>query len=89
MPATVYRRRGLADETDMKGWVSRQDASKLINGAIKATFSKDDAPSDRRRHRRIKATGAVTCNLGRVLDISGGGLRVLTAFANTSWVWSS
>ncbi|MHC4220264.1 MAG: PilZ domain-containing protein [Planctomycetota bacterium] len=62
----------------MKGWVSRQDASKLINGAIKATFSKDDAPSDRRRHRRIKATGAVTCNLGRVLDISGGGLRVLS-----------
>ena len=78
MPPTVYRRRGLADETSMsKGWVSRQDASRLINAAIKATYSKDEKPSDRRRHRRVKATGSVICNLGRVLDISGGGLRVL------------
>jgi hypothetical protein len=60
-----------------QGWVSRQDASRLINAAIKATYSKDEKPSDRRRHRRVKATGSVTCNLGRVLDISGGGLRVL------------
>jgi hypothetical protein len=79
VPATIHCRRGLADEMRMnKGWVSRQDASRLISGAIKATFSKDEAPSDRRRFRRVKATGAVSCNLGRVLDISIGGLRVLS-----------
>jgi hypothetical protein len=49
-----------------------------MNAAIKATYSKDEKPSDRRRHRRVKSTGSVTCNLGRVLDISGGGLRVLS-----------
>ena len=61
-----------------RGWVSRQDTSRLINEAIKASYSKDEEHSDRRRHRRVKATGSVTCNLGRVLDISGGGLRVLS-----------
>jgi hypothetical protein len=79
VPPGFYSRRGLADEENMnKGWVSRQDASRLMNQAIKATYSKDEKPSDRRRHRRIKATGSVTCNLGTVLDISGGGLRVLS-----------
>ncbi|MHC4067580.1 MAG: hypothetical protein ACYSUI_24180, partial [Planctomycetota bacterium] len=66
---TVYRRSGLADETSMNhGWVSRQDASQLINASIKATFSNDEQdPAERRRHRRVNTTGSVTCNLGRVL----------------------
>jgi hypothetical protein len=49
-----------------------------MNRAIKATYAKDEKPSDRRRHRRVKGTDSVACNLGRVLDISGGGLRVLS-----------
>ncbi len=69
----------MADERDMrKGWVSQQDASRLIDRGIKATFAQEEADSDRRRRGRVKSMGSVTSNLGNVLDIYSGGLRVLS-----------
>ncbi len=57
---------------------SRMDAPRLINDGIKATYTADGKEdSRRRRHHRVKGRGAVNSNLGRVLDLSGGGLRVL------------
>ena len=58
-------------------WVSKQDATRLIDGGIKATFAQKEGDSDRRRRGRVNSTGSVTSNLGSVLDISSGGLRVL------------
>ena len=69
----------MADERDMrKGWVSQQDATRLIDRGIKATFAQEEGDSDRRRRGRFKSLGPLTSNLGNVLDISGGGLRVLS-----------
>ena len=69
----------MADERDMrKGWVSQQDATRLIDSGIKATFAQEEGDSDRRRRGRVKCAGSVTSNLGSVLDISSGGLRVLS-----------
>jgi hypothetical protein len=69
----------VADERDMrKGWVSRQDVTRLIDRGIKATFAQGEGVSDRRHQGRVKSTGSVTSNLGNVLDISSGGLRVLS-----------
>ncbi len=61
-----------------KSWLNRKDPLQLIEQAIKATYAKDEEHCDRRRHRRVKSTGSVTTNLGKVLDISSGGLRVLS-----------
>ncbi len=69
----------MADARDMrKGWVNQQDATRLIDRRIMATFAQDEGDSDRRRRGRVKSTGSVTSNLGSVLDISSGGLRVLS-----------
>ncbi len=69
----------MADEQDMRqGWVSQQDATRLIDSGIKATFAQEEGDSDRRRRGRVKSRGSVTSNLGSVLDISSGGLRVLS-----------
>ena len=55
------------------------DAPRLINDGIKATYTADGKEdSSRRRYHRVKGRGAVNSNLGRVLDLSGGGLRVLS-----------
>ena len=68
----------MADERDMrKGWVSQQDAAWLVDRGLKAIFAQE-GDSDRRRRGRVKSTGSVTSNLGSVLDISSGGLRVLS-----------
>lgn len=60
-----------------RGWVSRQDASRLIEESIKASRLEDD-PGGNRRWRRVQVKGGVACSMGRVLDISRGGLRVLS-----------
>ena len=70
--------RGCADESGMaKHYINRMDAVRLINEGIKATYAKDEEGADRRRHRRVKGTGAVTSTLGTILDISAGGMRVV------------
>ena len=68
----------MADEWGMRtGWVSQQDAARVIDRRIKATFAREEGDADRRRRGRVKSMGLVTSNLGNVLDISSGGLRVL------------
>jgi hypothetical protein len=37
-----------------------------------------DSASDRRRTGRVRLEPSLTCNLGRVLDLSAGGLSVMT-----------
>ncbi len=69
----------MADERNMlRGWISQRDATRLINREIKAAFAQEEGDSNRRRRGRVKSTGSVTSNLGSVLDISSGGLRVLS-----------
>ncbi len=58
--------------------VAQQDVTRLIDRGIKATFAQKKEDSDRRRRGRVNSTGSVTSNLGSVLNISGGGLRVLS-----------
>jgi hypothetical protein len=76
---TFWSPAAVADERGMRtGWVSQQDATRLTGRGIKATFAQEEGAFDRRHRGRVKSMGSVTSNLGNVLDISGGGLRVLS-----------
>ena len=60
------------------GWVNRTDAVGLVARGMRATVAKAHAFQERRRSGRLRSTAALRCNLGSVLDVSKGGLRVLS-----------
>ena len=60
------------------GWVNRTDTVGLVARSMWATVAKVHALRERRRSGRLTSTAALRCNLGSVLDVSKGGLRVLS-----------
>ncbi len=57
--------------------LSRADTSGTIGRSIAATVARVRQACEKRRWGRIR-TSVLPCNLGRVLDISAGGLRVIS-----------
>ena len=60
------------------GWVNQADAIGLLAGSMQAAVAKVRAFQERRRCGRFSSGRSLRCNLGAVLDLSRGGLRVLS-----------
>ncbi len=60
------------------GWVNRSDAVGLLARSVQATVARVHAFQERRRCGRFRSGRSLTCNLGAVLDLSRGGLRVVS-----------
>ncbi len=58
------------------GWRSQTPTAALLARLPQVTF--EQPPDDRRKFGRLWSEGALRCNLGRVLDLSRGGVRVLS-----------
>ena len=56
-------------------WSSQTDTAALLARLPRATL--EQPSNDRRRFGRLRSEGTLHCNLGRVLDLSRGGVRVL------------
>ncbi len=52
------------------------DTAKLLARLTRA--ASEQPLNDRRKSGRLRSEGTLRCNLGRVLDLSRGGVRVLT-----------
>ncbi len=59
------------------GWVNRTDAVRTIVRQFRKRATLLRSP-DRRRHPRVKAGETLSSNIGRVLDLSPSGVRVMT-----------
>ena len=57
-------------------WVNRTDAVRTIVRQFRQRATLLRSP-DRRHHGRVKAGETLSSNIGRVLDFSAGGIRVL------------
>ncbi len=62
--------------TTQYGWLSPETGS-LLARIPRVTF--EQPRDDRRKFSRLKSEGMMRCNLGTVLDLSRGGLRVLSS----------
>ena len=59
------------------GWVNRSDTVRSIARQIRKGATQIRG-ADRRRFGRLKAGETLACNRGKVLDLSAGGLRLLS-----------
>ncbi len=64
-------------KTMQYGWTSQTDTAALVARLPRVTL--EQPPDDRRKFGRLWSEGALRCNLGRVLDLSRGGVRVLSS----------
>jgi hypothetical protein len=58
-----------------RGWFERADTVRLLARSVGDGAARSDDP---RKHGRLWLGGQVECSLGRILDISRGGARVLS-----------
>ena len=58
-----------------RGWVSRSDTVRVLAQSIRAGLAK---AAEKRRFGRVRLAGRVECSLGRIVDLSRGGLRVVS-----------
>jgi hypothetical protein len=59
----------------LRGWFDRADTVRLLARSVRDS---DSRAADNRKHGRLWLGGQVECSLGRILDISRGGARVLS-----------
>jgi hypothetical protein len=59
-------------------WLSFSDTSRAMERGIKSKVIRLTQVADRRRAGRLREGWTLSCNLGRVRDLSTGGMRILT-----------
>ncbi len=58
-------------------WTTQTDTAKLLARLERVTS--EQPPNERRKSGRLKSEGTLGCNLGTVLDLSRGGVRILSS----------
>ena len=58
-------------------WTTQTDTAKLLARLERVTL--EQPPNNRRKSGRLKSEGTLGCNLGTVLDLSRGGMRILSS----------
>ena len=64
-------------KTMQYGWTSQTDTAALVARLPRVTL--EQPADDRRKSGRLRSEGMLGCNLGTVLDLSRGGVRVLSS----------